>query len=170
MLGIYFSRQETSNLTDHLDEDKSGDIDKYEFCQKINLDGLHAESHKFLISELTFIEKVLVEWYHVKKREQKRILELINQYDENQDGVMQLSEFEELIKFLEPKVSKMNVLKLFKEALSMAEDDSDADAIAPEITMRLILHYKIGGYGKEFFGNYLSKRKSKFIENKKKKK
>ena len=83
---------------------------------------------------------------------------------------MQLSEFEELLKFLEPKVSKMNVLKLFKEALSMAEDDSETDAIAPEITMRLILYYKIGGYGKEFFGNYLSKRKSKFIENKKKKK
>ena len=69
VLGIYFSKEETRNLTDHLDEDKSGDIDKFEFCQKINLDGLHVESHKFLISELTFIEKVLVEWYQVKKRE-----------------------------------------------------------------------------------------------------
>lgn len=51
----------------------------------------------------------------------------------------------------------------------MADDQADADAIAPEILMRLILHYKIGGYGKEFFSNYLNKRKSKFLEKKKKK-
>ena len=69
VLGIYFSKEETREFTDHLDEDKSGDIDRHEFCQKINLDGLHAESHKFLISELTFIEKVLSEWYHFKKRQ-----------------------------------------------------------------------------------------------------
>ena len=69
VLGIFFSKDETRDFTDHLDEDKSGDIDRLEFCQKINLDGLHAESHKFIISELTFIEKVLSEWYHFKKRE-----------------------------------------------------------------------------------------------------
>ena len=67
VLGIYFSKDDTRDLTDHLDEDKSGDIDHQEFCQKINLDGLHAESHKFQISELTFIEKVLSEWYTFKK-------------------------------------------------------------------------------------------------------
>ena len=83
---------------------------------------------------------------------------------------MQLVEFEALLKFLEPKISKKNVINLFKEALSMAEDDAETDAIAPEIMMRLILHFKIGGYGKEFFSSYLNKRKSKFIENKKKKK
>ena len=80
-----------------------------------------------------------------------------------------MSEFEELLKFLEPKVSKKNVIGLFKEALSMAEDDAEADAIAPEIMVRLIMHYKIGGYGKEFFSSYLNKRKAKFIEKKKRK-
>ena len=169
VLGIFFSKDETRDFTDHLDEDKSGDIDRHEFCQKINLDGLHAESHKYQISELTFIEKVLSEWYQNKKRESKRILDLINEYDENQDGVMQLSEFEELLKFLEPNVSKKNVINLFKEALSMTENDAEVDAIAPEIMVRLILHYKIGGYGKEFFSNYLNKRKVKFIDKKKKK-
>ena len=51
----------------------------------------------------------------------------------------------------------------------MTENDAEADAIAPEIMVRLIMHYKIGGYGKEFFSNYLNKRKSKFLDKKKKK-
>ena len=66
-----------------MDEDKSGDIDQNEFCQKVNLTDLHTESHKFLISELTFIEKILNEWYNFKKREQKRVLALVHEYDEN---------------------------------------------------------------------------------------
>ena len=69
VLGIWFSKDETREFTDHLDEDKSGDIDRHEFCEKINLNNLHKESHMFLISELTFIEKVLSEWYYYKKRE-----------------------------------------------------------------------------------------------------
>ena len=71
--------------------------------------------------------------------------------------------------YLEPTASKKNILTLFKEALSMAEDGAEADAIAPEILMRQILHHKIGGYGREFFSTYLSKRKAKFLEKKKKK-
>ena len=89
-----------------------------------------------MISELTFIEKILCEWYHFKKREQKKILELVYKFDENLDGVMQLSEFEALYKYLEPDISKQNVITLFKEALNMAEDDAETDAIAPEILMR----------------------------------
>ena len=79
-------------------------------------------------------------------------------------------EFEELLKFLEPSITKKNVINLFKEVLSMQEEDSEVDAIAPEIMMRQILHYKIGGYGKEFFSSYLNKRKSKFLDSKKHKK
>lgn len=68
-------------------------------------------------------------------------------------------------------MSKKNIITLFKEALSMAEDDAENDAISPEILMRQILYHKIGGYGKEFFGKYLSKRKAKFLaKNKNKKK
>lgn len=169
VLGVFFSKDETRAFTDLLDEDKSGDIDQSEFCQRINLDNLHQESHKFLISELTFIEKVLSEWYHFKKREQKKILELIAQFDENQDGVMQLCEFEELLKHLEPNILKKNIITMFKECLSMSDDDLDSDAIQPDVLMRLILHYKIGGYGREFFSVYLNKRKAKFIAKNKKK-
>lgn len=49
---------------------------------------MHEEAHTFQISELTFIEKVLGEWYHFKKREQKQIVEMIQKFDENDDGVM----------------------------------------------------------------------------------
>ena len=59
---------------------------------------------------------------------------------------------------MEPSTTKKLVLKLFKEALAMQEEDAQLDAIEPEILMRQILQYKIGGYGKEFFSAYLSKR------------
>ena len=58
---------------------------------------------------------------------------------------------------------------MFKECLSMSDDDLDSDAIQPDVLMRLILHYKIGGYGREFFSVYLNKRKAKFIAKNKKK-
>ena len=49
---------------------------------------MYQEAHDYQISELTFIEKVLGEWYHFKKREQKQVLEMIKKFDENQDGQM----------------------------------------------------------------------------------
>lgn len=49
---------------------------------------------------------------------------------------MQLSEFEELLKFLEPSVTKKNIITLFKEALGMADEESAEDAIPPEVLMR----------------------------------
>ena len=58
-------------------------------------------------------------------------------------------------------MSKKVVLKLFKESTSLAEEDS-VDSIQPEVLMRQILTYKIGGYGREFFSSYLSKRKAKW--------
>ena len=169
--GVFFSKNETREFTNHLDEDKSGDIDLHEFCQRIYLDNLHTESHKYQISELTFIEKILQEWYAHKATEKKVIMELIDKYDDNKDGVMQLSEYEEIMTHLEPGITKKTIITLFKEALSMADEESvETDSISPEILQRQIQHYKIGGYGKEFFSNYLSKRKVKFMDKNKKKK
>ena len=93
VLGIFFSRDETNMFTLHLDADNSGDIDIEEFSSKISLDNLHRESHKFMISEVTLIEKVLSEWYHYKSREQKVCLNMVKSFDKNDDGVMQLDEF-----------------------------------------------------------------------------
>ena len=91
-------------FTLHLDSDNSGDIDIHEFQNKISLDNLHKESHKFTISEVTLIEKVLSEWYHFKSREQKKCLSLVKSFDMNEDGVMQLEEFVEVIRKLEPDI------------------------------------------------------------------
>lgn len=74
---------------------------------------MHVDSHKFLISESNFIEKVLIEWYNHKSKESKKLVELIGTYDDNKDGVMQFSEFEALLSHLEPKVTKKQTLKLF---------------------------------------------------------
>ena len=94
MLGVVFSREETQVFTAHLDEDKSGDVDEEEFQDKISLDNLHRESHKFLISEVSFVEKILAEWYHHQSAELEKIRQGILDFDDNGDGIMQLEEFE----------------------------------------------------------------------------
>ena len=53
-LGVIFSKDETRELMDYMDEDKSGDIDINEFTLKISLDNLHKEAHGFQISEFAF--------------------------------------------------------------------------------------------------------------------
>ena len=118
ILGVIFSRDDAYNLTNYLDADKSGDVDYQEFISKMNLNNLHKDSHQYLISENNFIDCVLIEWYRSKKEETKKIKELINTYDVNKDGVMQLDEFQELLKELEPGLSPQIVLKLFKNATS----------------------------------------------------
>ena len=55
IIGVIFSKDETRELMNYMDEDKSGDIDYEEFAFRINLDNLHREAHKYQISELTFI-------------------------------------------------------------------------------------------------------------------
>jgi hypothetical protein len=74
---VYFSTEEANLFTSYLDEDSSGDVDLEEFTDKVNLDNLQQKIHKFLISECTFIEKMLNEWYFVQKREKKQVLEVV---------------------------------------------------------------------------------------------
>ena len=45
VLHIGFSKEENQVLLNHLDEDKSGDIDFKEFSAKISLNNLHSNSH-----------------------------------------------------------------------------------------------------------------------------
>jgi hypothetical protein len=56
-------------LTNYLDENKSGDVDFTEFNAKINFKDYQKRSHKFLISELNFTERVLEEWYKHRAQE-----------------------------------------------------------------------------------------------------
>ena len=62
-LNVIFSRDDAATLTYYLDADSSGDVDLNEFQSKINLNNLHKDSHDYLISEKTFIDLVLTEWY-----------------------------------------------------------------------------------------------------------
>ena len=80
---------------------------------------------------------------------------------------MQLDEFAEVIKKLEKDIDQRRIMELYKEALSFGEGkDGIIDAIEPEIMVKLIMSYKIGGYGKEFFSNYLGRKKKVWLVGK----
>ena len=91
-----------------MDEDTSGDIDLKEFTQKITLNNLHSNSHKFRISEYRFIDYILNIWYDYRSNIKKEIITKIKQFDENKDGFMQFNEFTAIISKLEPKIEKNN--------------------------------------------------------------
>jgi hypothetical protein len=67
---------------------------------------MHINSHKYLITELHFIEAILTVWYECRAAEIKEIIKKIDSFDENKDGLMQFDEFAALIGKLEPAVSK----------------------------------------------------------------
>lgn len=79
--------------------------------------------------------------------------------------MFQLSEFRDLMADLEPGINNEVAFFLFKESLSQNEDSVVSDAIKPKVISELILRYKIGGYGKEFFCDYLNQRKEKYRQS-----
>ena len=96
---------------------------------------------------------------------------LIKSFDENGDGVFQFDEFKEMINKFEPTISENVTFHLFKEALSVSPLSIYNDAIEPYVISHMIYKYKLGGYGVEFFSNYLNRRKQTYREqviNKKK--
>jgi Ca2+-binding EF-hand superfamily protein len=90
VLGVFFSTEEANLFTMYLDSDGSGDVDLEEFVSKLSLTNLHREAHKFQISEVTFIERMLTEWYFLQRREKEACFKAIKKYDENNDGVFQI--------------------------------------------------------------------------------
>jgi len=56
IIGLDFTQEESHMVINYIDEDGSGLIDYDEFTKRIYLDGLHQDSHKFLISESNFID------------------------------------------------------------------------------------------------------------------
>ena len=93
---------------------------------------------------------------------------MIETFDEDGNGVMDFDEFQTLLNKLEPNISKNKVLDLFKEALATSVDSihNQQDAIVPLNLATIIMKYKIGGYGREFFDRDLKNKKKKFVENK----
>jgi hypothetical protein len=49
--------------------------------------------------------------------------------------------------------------------MAMNEASVITDAIEPKVLSEVILKYKLGGFGKEFFCEYLSKRKDKYRDS-----
>ena len=59
------------------------------------------------------------------------------------------------------------IMKLFKD--SMKQSEAIDGSLCFESLANIIMTYKIGGYGKEFFSGWLEKRKDKYVALKKKK-
>ena len=70
-----------------------------------------------------------------------------------------------MINELEPGINNEVAFLLFKESMAMNETSVLTDAIEPKVLVEIILQYKLGGYGKEFFSDYLTKRKDKYKES-----
>jgi len=102
------------------------------------------------------------QWYSYVADQTNHLCKIISKYDENQDGIFQLSEFKQLINDLEPGINNEVTFILFKESMAMNEESVISDAIEPKVLSEVILKYKLGGFGKEFFCEYLSKRKDKY--------
>ena len=76
-LGVFFTREDTDAVSMFIDEDCSGDVDIGEFNNKISFKEYQKRSHTFLISEMTFIDRMLSEWYEVRAAEKEKLIEMI---------------------------------------------------------------------------------------------
>ena len=57
------TRDENQMLTKHLDKDHDTKIDWQEFSDKIHLRDYQKKSHRYLISQKTFTDRILSEWF-----------------------------------------------------------------------------------------------------------
>jgi len=81
----------------YIDEDGSGDISFNEFQEKVKLSEMMPKQHKYTVSRFQFVQamKSAHHWNHT--REDLKIKDLFQKFDENGDGVLELKEFEALV-------------------------------------------------------------------------
>jgi len=103
-LRVVFTRDEVLMMTNFMDEDKSGDITLNEFQNKLSLNNLHENSHKYLLSETKFIESILVVWYEYRSAQIKEVIEKVKHFDKNGDGIIEFAEFETIVDSFEKNV------------------------------------------------------------------
>ena len=96
-LGVYLTRDETNKLSEHLDEDQSGDIDCNEFCEKITTENLAKRSEKFTISKTLFIEKMITAWSFFKDRERRSLIEKNQIFNHKSQNTLDLGIFSETL-------------------------------------------------------------------------
>jgi len=73
------------------------------------------------------------------------------------------------MKHLEPEISQPKIIEFYNKCFA-TDNKATTECIDLNILNDVIMTYKLGGYGKEFFGNYLESVKSQYKELKKNKK
>jgi hypothetical protein len=98
-------------------------------------------------------------WAFYKDRERKELLKTQKQIDEKRpDGVLDLTNFGQIINKLEPNINDNQILSLYKMALELETgEQGHSDQISADTMIDLITENRIGGYGKNVFTNYLEK-------------
>ena len=129
---IYYSLNQTKDLTAYLDEDGSGDVDFEEFKAKINYEKYSTQYHLYTINYKRFLEILLEEWKLRKERTFSFYMSKFVEFDENGDGVLTFDEFEQLINNLEKSMSREDISELFNETLEMDELSIDIDKMNPD--------------------------------------
>mmetsp|Transcript_30758 Transcript_30758/g.27207 ORF Transcript_30758/g.27207 Transcript_30758/m.27207 type:complete len:238 (+) Transcript_30758:67-780(+) len=158
---IYFSREEALEVTKYLDSDGSGDVDFEEFQTKINYNSYNKYYHMFTITKQRYLELVIEEWKLYKEQTTKKLMDKFQEFDDNGDGVLTFEEFQALVNNLEPNLPRNEISELFNETLEYCVEEEDSDKMTPEAFVKTAIKYKLGGYGKDFFTDYLiAKRKN----------
>lgn len=68
-------------------------------------------------------------------------------FDINNDGVLTLEEFTELVRSLEPKKGETDVVQLFRKALEFEVNEENLDVMSPSAFCEMALEVNLGGYG-----------------------
>lgn len=126
-------------------------------------------SHKFFISEMNFIDRVLSIWYDYRAKEKEKLHNYILKFDENGDRIIQFDEFQVLMRSLEPTIQNAKIIEFYNKCFAI-EKREEAESICLKTLNDIIMLYKLGGYGKEFFGSYLESVKLYYKELKKNRK
>lgn len=142
-----------------MDSDGSGDVDFEEFQQKINYNNYSKYYHCFTITKQRYLELVLQEWQLHKERTFDKLMKKFKEFDENGDGVLTFEEFETLVNNLDSSISRNEISELFNETLELNTEEDDPDKMSPESFWKIAVKYKLGGFGKDFFTDYLLMKK-----------
>jgi len=93
-------------------------------------------------------------WEKKKAYEKSKLLQIFRQFDDNGDGVLELSEFDKLMKHFDPNLTPKEIAHFFNQTLEMAQSENP-DEMSPDAFCEMMIEHKIGSYGKEFFSDYI---------------
>lgn len=117
-LGLIFSREEVYVFVNYLDADRSGGISFKEFSDKVNFKDYQKRSHKYLVSEKNFIDRILSVWYDYRAKEKERLHTFILSFDENGDKIIQFEEFQALMTSLEPTIQSPKIIEFYNKCFA----------------------------------------------------